>query len=39
MEASIPWCSSAGPLVSLACTPISVAMIWARVVLPSPGGP
>ena len=39
MAARSPPRSMAGPLVSLICTPSSLAMMWASVVLPSPGGP
>src|SRR5882724_2995216 len=34
-----PGRSSTGPEVCLRLTPISLAMMWASVVLPSPGGP
>ena len=37
--ASTPLCSIAGPEVTCSFTPSSLATIWARVVLPRPGGP
>src|SRR5215831_4316822 len=37
--ASSPAFSTTGPLVFLMFTPIALAMMWARVVLPSPDGP
>ena len=42
--ATTPWAeiddlTSAGPEVRYISTPISLAMMWARVVLPRPGGP
>src|SRR5438270_205988 len=39
IEARAPAWSMAGPLVVLMPTPSSLAMMLARVVLPSPGGP
>ncbi len=39
MAARSPVRSIAGPEVALIFTPTSAAMIWASVVLPSPGGP
>ena len=39
MAAISPGFSMAGPLVTLRLTPISLAMMPDRVVLPSPGGP
>jgi len=39
IAAKSPVRSMAGPDVVLILTPTSVAMIWARQVLPSPGGP
>ncbi len=39
MAARSPMRSMAGPEVTLILPPVSVAMMWARVVLPSPGGP
>ena len=37
--AKSPLFSKAGPVVVLILVPNSLAIIWARVVLPSPGGP
>ena len=34
-----PTFSKAGPLVTLIFAPISLAMTWAKVVFPNPGGP